>query len=483
MKNENLFTLPHLVEHHEEKLGAKIAEHFPGVTIYKQRLKDSRLKERGLPAYVAEWVLDTIVPGNGLLTAEETKKLHEWADRVVPQPSEANRWRNRLLIGESIKILASMQVQVDLSSKKARRAAFIPMLGKEEAAISDDIVEQNPALLNEGMWGVIELIFVKETGVVVIGFKPMQARTDLTAWKNAREAFTIKEWQAMLITSMGYAPENCSIPEQRYMLARLLPLVQKSAHIVELAPKGTGKSYIYENISPRIWLVSGGNISPAVLFMNNRTQQPGILARYAAVVLDEVQTLKFSEEGEIIGGLKGFLANGYISRGGLHRMASDSGFVMLANITLDDQQRPLHHDLFSELPKFMQETAFLDRIKGVIPGWKISKLQPSSFAKGIALKADYFGDILLKLREDIAMDAEAASRSQLDGKVYTRNAQSVEALAAGYYKLLFPHGKATDDEFRTYCLEPAIELRQEVWTQLQSKDDEFRQYPKRISAA
>jgi ATP-dependent Lon protease len=162
--------------------------------------------------------------------------------------------------------------------------------------------------------------------------------------------------------------------------------------MIELAPKGTGKSYIYENISPRVKLVSGGNISPAVLFVNNMTGQWGLLARYSVVVLDEVQTLKFEKPEEIVGGLKGFLANGRLTRGGLHETASDCSMILMANISLDNQQQPVSEPLVRELPAFLQETAFWIAIRAIIPGWKIRKLSGECFARNVGLKSDFFGD-------------------------------------------------------------------------------------------
>jgi ATP-dependent Lon protease len=209
--------------------------------------------------------------------------------------------------------------------------------------------------------------------------------------------FTLKEWMALLVTSMGYDPNYFSEEEQIFVLCRLLPLVQKSMHLIELAPKGTGKSYFFENISSRVRLVSGGNISPAVLFVNNASGQWGLLARYKVVVLDEVQTLKFEKPEEIVGGLKGFLANSRLTRGGLHESSSDWGLVMLANILLDSNQNPIESPRLKELPDFLQETAFLDRIKGIVPGWKTKKLSPDSFAKNVGLKADFFGDAVASI--------------------------------------------------------------------------------------
>lgn len=272
-----------------------------------------------------------------------------------------------------------------------------------------------------------------------------------------------------------------TIDEQLLLLCRLLPLVQKNMHMIELAPKGTGKSYVYENISPSVKLISGGNVTPAVLFVNNATGQWGVLARYSVVVLDEVQTAKFEKPEEIIGGLKGFLANGRLTRGGMHETASDCGLVLLANITLDSRQRPMHDVLVRELPAFLQETAFLDRIRALIPGWEISKLTNESFARGVGLKSDFFGDALLALRNDLEHDQQVARRLKLiGGKIYKRNEDAVHAIASGLVKILFPHGRVSSLDFERYCVKPACKLRQLVWDQLQILDGEYRQYESHI---
>ncbi|MCX6042573.1 MAG: hypothetical protein NTV69_15745, partial [Caldilinea sp.] len=270
--------------------------------------------------------------------------------------------------------------------------------------------------------------------------------------------------------------------EQTWLLCRLLPLVQKNMHMMELAPKGTGKSYVYENISPRVRLISGGNVSPAVLFVNNMSGQWGLLARYSVVVLDEVQTLKFEKPQEIIGGLKGFLANGQLTRGGLHQTASDCGLVLLANIGLDAQQNPIMSPLVKELPEFLQETAFLDRLRALIPGWRIRKLSGACFSNSVGLKSDFFGDALLAMRNELDIDQMVQRRVELTGKkVFKRNEDSVRAIASGLMKIMFPHGEATETEFEYYCVRPAKILRQYIWSQLQTLDAEYRQYEAEIT--
>jgi ATP-dependent Lon protease len=453
---------------------------FGNLAIDKRRLPMSQLSKRGVPAYVAEWVLDTIVPGQGPLTEAEAAKVQAWANKYILGPDDGPITKHRLASGEIIKALTPVHVEIELTRRKQDRVAKLPLLSISDGVIGEGMVESYPELLKQGMWGVVELVYTQE-GIALSNFRPMQARVNLQLYKEARHQFSLHEWRELMLMSMGYNPDAFTQDEQLLLLCRLLPLVQKNMHMIELAPKGTGKSYIYENISPSVRLVSGGNISPAVLFVNNRSGQWGLLARYAVVVLDEVQTLKFEKPEEIIGGLKGFLANGRLTRGGLHETASDCGLILLANITLDSQQRPLHDSLVRELPKFLQETAFLDRIRALIPGWEIRKLSNECFARGVGLKSDFFGDALLALRNDLQHDQRASRWLKLTGsKVNKRNEDAVQAIASGMLKILFPHGQLSPLEFEHYCVKPARKLRQLVWDQLQDLDAEYRQYESEI---
>ncbi len=463
-----------------ETLDSKVRRVFGNLAIDKRRLRMSQLDKRGAPSYVAEWVLDAIAPGEGPLSQQDASRVLEWADRYLPRPEDANTIKNRLLNGETVKALTSVQVEVVLNRRRQERVAKMSLLQIFDAHISDGLVDRYSDLLNQGMWGVVEIINTPD-GPAVANFKPMQAVVNLELFKAARSQFSLSEWRALLLTSLGYNPFVFSEEEQMLLLCRMLPVVQKNMHLIELAPKGTGKSYIYENISPRVRLVSGGNVSPAVLFVNNASGQWGLLARYKVVVLDEVQTLKFEKPEEIVGGLKGFLANGRLTRGGMYEAASDCGLVLLANIVLDAQQRPIVTPLVKELPPFLQEPAFLDRIRGILPGWRIRKLSSECFAAGIGLKSDFLGDALMKLREDLEIDERCARWIQLTGsKRYKRNEDALQAIASGMMKLLFPHGEVSREDFEHYCVRPAQLLRQFVWQQLQTLDAEYRQYEDEI---
>ncbi len=466
-----------------DTVSTKATQAFPGLVIDKQRLRESHLQKRGMPAYVAEWLLDTLVPGEGPLIQAELDRITDWTGKYVPISGDQNVVKHKLSRGEVVRVLTPIHVEIQEKKGALSPVAKLDLLGIDNGLIPDHIVTANQDLLRQGMWGVAELSQMSE-GVTILSFKPMQASVSLDLFKQARRAFTLNEWRDLVLRSMGYNPVAFNEEEQGLLLCRLLPLVQKNMHMIELAPKATGKSYLFENISPRVRLISGGNVSPAVLFVNNANKQWGLLARFAVVALDEVQTLKFERPEEIVGGLKGYLANGKLTRGGLHETSSDCSLVMLANIRLDERQNPIAGDrLVDELPPFLQETAFLDRIKGILPGWKIRKLAPECFANSVGLKADFFGDALVALRNDLSIDQLVGRRVGMSGvRVYKRNLESIQSIASGLVKVLFPHGEFTDQEFHRHCLRPAVEMRQLIWNQLYRLDAEYRQWDQRLEA-
>lgn len=459
------------------KLREKLWTIFGDLIIDKQRLPASQLTKRGIPAYVAEWVLSSVVPGQGLLTKDEADKVLSWTAERMPSTSDAVVIRHRVMSGEPVKILTPVQVEIVLpKNKPAERRANLPLLGIQQAHIASSLLDNYPDLMRQGMWG-IATIEQTDQGPVVAGFKPMQAQVDLGLFKEARAQFTTEEWILVLLDSMGINGDYLEPRQRLLMLARLLPLVQKSMHLIELAPKGTGKSYLFENLSPKVRLISSGSVTPAVLFVNNASGQWGLLARFKVVVLDEAQTLKFQQAAAIVGGLKGYLANGKISHGGKFESGSDCSLVILANIAIDDHSLPVHLSLLHDLPSEFHETALLDRFKGIVPGWSLPKLGSKSFSVDVGLKADFFGDVLCEMREDLSVDQTIGHKVTLAGvNPYQRNVEAVRSIASGFCKLLYPDGKFTDEELSENCVDPAIVLRGLVWKELYGLDAEYRRF-------
>lgn len=456
---------------------------FGDLVIDKRRLPASKLTGKGIPAYVAEWVLSEIVPGEGPLTIEEGQRLLAWARQKMPSTEEGPVLRKDIALGSVVKVLTFVEADVRLKKdKEAETFAKFPLIGIEQAQIPRSILDQYPELLKQGMWGIATIEGGK-LGTLLASFKPMQSTVDLSLYKEVRREFSTEEWMALLINSIGLDPMHLTVEQQLLMLGRLLPLAQQNMHLIELAPKGTGKSFLYENLSPKVRLVSSGSISPAVLFVNNATGQWGVLARFKVVVLDEVQTVRLSNTSEIVGGLKGYLANGKLTRGGKLETGSDCSLVLLANIELNENFEPVRLSLVEELPEPFRETAFLDRFRGILPGWKLPKLEAGSFSKSLGLKADYFADVLCALRDDLEFDQNVSARVRLLGpNAYKRNEDSVRTIATGYAKLLFPHGDYSPSDLEEFCVRPALEMRQLIWEELQRADREYLKYGSTLEA-
>jgi len=256
------------------------------------------------------------------------------------------------------------------------------------------------------------------------------------------------------------------------LLVRLLPVVQNRINLIELSPKGTGKSWIYINLSSYVRMVSGGKVTPAVLFYNNATNVPGLLVRHDVVVLDECQSISFENPGEVIGILKGFLEAGYFTRG-KQKVTSEAGIVMLANIPIESLGRPRSENLFEKLPGFLQETAFIDRLHGILPGWDLPKFNSDMISKGTGFKGDFFAEVLHVLR-DRAGYLEYIKNSCTINSDSIRDKIAIWRLAAGFLKLLFPDLNATPEELYEYCLKPALNLRQRIRNQLALLDPEYK---------
>ena len=449
---------------------------FAEVTVNKGLMRALRLEEQGIPTFVAEWLVDRELRRSpGASVAVLDAGVRAFVAEHLPRKEQKEVLRNRLLGGEVLTVLDAFRATVDLG--RERQWIEIPSLD-ERGRVDPSILVENEGLLAGGLWGAGKLAYAspteKEAGAVWLrAFNPLQAAdVDPAYYRAQRGRFGIEDWSALMVSSMGYNPAVYDTPRLRtLLLTRLLPLVQRRLNLIELAPKGTGKSFVFSNLSRHARVVSGGKVSPAVLFYNNSTNAPGLLTRYDALVFDEAQTISFDNPGEVVGILKDYMESGRFTRG-RQKASADCGVVFLGNIEIGGDGRPLRPVYFEALPSFLQETAFIDRLHGFIPGWEIPKIQSDSPATGVALKADYFSEVLHHLRDDGSYDAyvEAHMRLSGTGSNTMRNVTAIKRLAAGYLKLFFPDKAPTPEEFEAYCLRPAVELRQRVCEQLASLD-------------
>lgn len=454
--------------------GQKIRNVFEEVCIDKS-LSQKLGFERNIPAYVGEWLIDRFAV-EGKLNDDAKNKIKDFIDEHLPPKSQRDILKHRLLNGENLVILDEYSVFVDLDS--GIRLLKIPSLDIDSAFVDRSIVDKYEQLLCGGMWGAGKLVyhprdFTPGGEVWMEDFKPMQAgKIDIDYYCKSRGEFTLEEWRDLLINSMGYNPNAYSPTQQTYLMERLVPAVQNRVNMVELSPKGTGKSWIYINLSKYVRLISGGKVSPAVLFYNNATNVPGLLVRYDVVVLDEAQSISFENPGEIIGILKGFLEAGYFTRG-KQRVTSETGVMLLANIPIESSGLPVSENLFSNLPVFFRETAFIDRLHGVIPGWSIPKFDSSMISKEVGFKADFFGEVLHELRDKPGYIDYVKNNCAINSD-NIRDKNAIWRIAAALLKLLFPNLQVDREELYQYCLKPALELRQRIRDQLSLLDSEYK---------
>ena len=452
----------------------KAKSYFLDVVLNKENVDKVGLSDKPIPSFVVDWLVSKYSDGNDI----DINAINVFIEKYLPEKSMKEEIKHKLMKNGSSKLLDSLKVKVDLV--KSEYKAKLSSIGLDNLKINESIINDNPIILHGDTWGQVNLLYKigdqpGKSEVWVNDFKIMQTGVvDLDYYIENREKFTLEEWIDLLIASIGYDPNYYSFEAKKYMLMRLVPMVQPRVNIIELAPKGTGKSTIFSKFSSSVWLISGGIVTRAQLFFNMKDKVEGILSFYDVIVLDEVQTIKFSNPGEIIGALKGYLQSGEYRVMG-HRGTAESGLVILANIKIGIDGKPVNKFVLKDLPDFLQETAFIDRFHGLIPGWELPRIEKKSLvSKGYVLRTDYLSKVFHLFREKNEYNDYVKQHVKSLGDI--RDVRSVEQISAGLLKLLYPDLKSIGsiENFEKFCVEPAKELRQLVREQMSIKDSEYK---------
>lgn len=462
-----------------ETFEQKALDVFSEIVINKSFVHKAGFGSRAIPTYVREWIISHYLDDSTELTEAARQKIAGFVQKYVPDKSQKETIKNQLFEQMEVQFLDNFSVYVNL--EKGDRYLNIPFLDENAAFAIPQIVQDNEMLLSSGLWGVGKLYYVPKNDdnprgqIWMREFRPFQlANMDLEYFRECRKSFTTQEWINFLISSMGFNYKLYSERQKILLVCRLIPMVEPRYNLVELAPKGTGKSFVFENMS-RYVAVRSGAISPAVLFFNDSRKTPGLITRYDSVVIDEAQKVKADTSGELTALLKSYLEAGRFARGSASSINAEAGLVMLANIDLDQNKRPLNEQvgLFRVFPNFLRETAFIDRFSGLLPGWDLPRISKDTPSKTMGLKGDIFGEILHSLRSDISYRDYVKTNMELQNCDDMRDSKAVEAGAAGLLKILFPDQDPTEEEFYLYCANPALELRQRVRDELCKLDREY----------
>jgi ATP-dependent Lon protease len=387
------------------------------------------------------------------------------ADNII-RPDEAMKAQSRVKERGSQRYIDKVLVRLDGSKYWAEIVNF----GQAFVHIPDTFVRQYERLLEGGVWAQVDVEFRGEEEVsgkvrpfFITDLRPIQmASFSLDDYIAARRAFSTDEWLDFLLRTIGFEPAQFNRRVKLLFLTRLIPLVQRNFNLIELGPRGTGKSFVYRDLSPYAILVSGGKTTVANLFYNMSTRKVGLVGMWDTVAFDEVAGIQFSDK-TAIQILKDYMESGSFSRG-REELVAEASMVFAGNINQPVETLVRTSTLFQPLPDDMQDMALIDRLHFYLPGWEMPKMRNEFFTDHYGFVVDYLAEAMRELRR--RNYTEAIDRYfSLGSHLNTRDARAVRRTVSGLVKLLHPADDPGKDEVREY-LELAMEGRRRVKEQL-----------------
>ncbi len=448
------------------ELDQKVADVFAGKVVRKDLVRQVKVGAN-VPSYVLEYLLGKYCATEDPAAVEAGLRLvnNTLAESVI-RPDEAMKAQSRVKErGEQTYI---DKIKVRLVGNKYW--AEVVNFGFQHVHIPDTYVRRYERLLEGGVWAQVTIEFRGDEEVggqvrpfFITDFKPIQlASFDFDRYCAARERLTTDEWLDFLVRTIGFEPEHFNRRVKLFMLMRLVPMVQRNFNLVELGPRGTGKSYVYRDLSPYAILVSGGKTTVANLFYNMRSHQVGLVGMWDVVAFDEVAGIKFSDK-TAVQILKDYMESGSFSRG-REEIVAEASMVFVGNLNQPVEILTRTSTLFHPLPDDLQDMAFIDRLHFYLPGWEMPKLQPEFFTDHYGFVVDYLAEALRELRRRNYTDVFDRYFS-LGSHLNTRDARAVRRTVSGLVKLLHPGGEAPKEALEEYLL-LALEGRRRVKEQL-----------------
>ena len=438
-----------------------------------------------VPTYVLEYLLGQYCASDDEeIINEGLEKVKDVIKNNYVHRAEAESVKG--LIREHGKHRIIDKVTVVLNEKNDEYQATFANLGLSGVPIGTDYVRKNPKLLSgNGVWCIVTIGYICGEDVKVRWeiqtLKPIQiSNIDLQEYIDQRKNFTTEEWIDLLMHTVGLNPDTMNRREKFIALARLLPHVENNFNFMELGPKGTGKSHVFQELSPYGVLVSGGDVTSARLFvkMQGNKEILGLVGYWDVVAWDEFEQQKGrAVDAVLIDTMQNYLANKSFNRGkGTHEASASMVFVGNTKHTVPFMLKNTH--LFESIPTSFIKGAFLDRIHLYNPGWEIKMLKKDSFSKGYGLITDYIAAVLHALRND-DRTAVLKDYAKFDGSLSERDHLAIRKTFSGMMKLIYPDGKMTDEEAYE-LVDFAAECRKRVKDQLYVIDETFKAEPARF---
>lgn len=427
-----------------DQLDHLAASAFDGYLVRKDLVRRYS-RQYPVPTYVVEFLLGRYCATVDEQEIEEGLKIVErqLQDRTI-RTSEQELFKARARDKGSVKLIDIVKARLD--SKTDSFLVELPSLGIKDVRIADRLVHEHERMLTDGFYAEVTLTYDAAIAeekhgrpFAVESLRAIQlSKSDVLATlQKGRSQFTTNEWKDFLIRSVGLEPAQLSDRAKMVVLLRMIPFVERNYNLVELGPRGTGKSHIYQQVSPYSHLISGGKATVAKMFVNMSSGQRGLVCLYDVVCFDEVSGISFDQK-DGVNILKGYMASGEFSRG-KESIRASGGIVMVGNFDVDvEQQQRIGHLLSPLPPEMRDDTAFMDRIHAYAPGWDFPKLKASEhMTDHFGLVTDYLSECWTKLREGTRL-------STLQGRVFWggalsgRDIEAVSKTVSGLLKLLFP---------------------------------------------
>ncbi len=444
------------------------AKAFEGYIVRKDLVR-TFARQFPVPTYVVEFLLGRYC---ATIDQEEIQQGLEIVERQLKsrtvRAGEEELFKSRAREYGQIKIIDLISARLD--AKTDSYLATLPSLQLRDVRISDDLVNQHERMLTGGFYAEVTLEYDasiaqerngRPFGIEFLREIQLSKRDVLDTLAEARTLFSTEEWKAFLLRSIGIESGGLSDRAINALFLRMVPFVERNYNLVELGPRGTGKSHLFQQVSPYAHLISGGKATVAKMFVNNANGQRGLVCQYDVVCFDEVSGVSFDQK-DGVNIMKGYMESGEFSRG-KESIRAEGGIVMVGNFDVDvEHQQRIGHLLTPLPPEMRHDTAFMDRIHGFLPGWDVPKISKELLTNHFGLVSDFLSECWSHLRNQSRLGV-LQNRVFFGGSLSGRDTNAVNKTISGLLKLLYPGGNdGIPDEDLEWAVRIALESRRRV---------------------
>lgn len=421
-----------------------------------------------VPTYVVEFLLGRYCASTEQDEIDEGIEIvqRQLSSRTI-KAGEEELFKARAREQGEVKIIDLITARLD--ARTDSYLATLPGLRLTDVRIRPELVKKHERMLTGGFYAEISLNYdaaiAQESkgrpfGIATLREIQLSRRDVLDILAEARKTFSTDEWKDLLLRSIGMEPDGLSLRQRDALMLRMVPFVERNYNLVELGPRGTGKSHLFQQVSPYAHLISGGKATVARMFVNNANGQRGLVCQYDVICFDEVSGISFDQK-DGVNIMKGYMESGEFSRG-KESIRADGSIVMVGNFDVDvEHQQRLGH-LFGPMPPEMKDdTAFMDRIHAFLPGWDVPKISKELLTNHFGLVSDFLSECWSQLRQQSRV-AILQNRVFFGGALSGRDTNAVNKTISGLLKLLYPGDGEIPDEDIEWAVHIAMEARRRV---------------------